>query len=175
MASAAGGMEIEEVAEKIPPPFCANRFIPSVGLQPYQARKLAFGLGLSGEAANRAAPFFQALYRAFRRHRRFHAGNQSLRLDRRRPSRRARRQDDLRRQRPLPPQRTARTARSRRRRSARSGSLQSTVSTTSSSTATSPAWSMAQAWPWPLWTSSNTPAARPRTSSTSAEALPRSR
>src|SRR6478736_935710 len=65
MASAAGGMEIEEVAKKDPSAILHETIHPSVGLQPYQARKLAFGLGLSGEAANRAAPFFQALYRAF--------------------------------------------------------------------------------------------------------------
>jgi succinyl-CoA synthetase beta subunit len=65
MASAAGGMEIEEVAKKDPSSILRETIHPSVGLQPYQARKLAFGLGLSGEAANRAAPFFQALYRAF--------------------------------------------------------------------------------------------------------------
>ncbi len=65
MASAAGGMEIEEVAAKDPSAILHESIHPSVGLQPYQARKLAFGLGLSGEAANRAAPFFQALYRAF--------------------------------------------------------------------------------------------------------------
>src|SRR5437762_2120809 len=65
MASAAGGMEIEEVAKKDPSAILHETIHPAVGLQPYQARKLAFGLGLSGEAANRAAPFFQSLYRAF--------------------------------------------------------------------------------------------------------------
>jgi len=65
MASAAGGVEIEEVAKKDPNAILKETIHPSVGLQPYQARKLAFGLGLSGEAANHAAPFFQALYRAF--------------------------------------------------------------------------------------------------------------
>src|SRR5258706_2983808 len=65
MASAAGGIEIEEVAKKDPSAILHESIHPAVGLQPYQARKLAFGLGLSGEAANRAAPFFQALYRAF--------------------------------------------------------------------------------------------------------------
>ena len=65
MASAAGGMEIEEVAKKDPSAILRETIHPAVGLQPYQARKLAFGLGLSGEAANHAAPFFQALYRAF--------------------------------------------------------------------------------------------------------------
>src|SRR6202041_1397564 len=38
---------------------------PAVGLQPYQARKIAFGLGLSGELATVATPFLQALHRAF--------------------------------------------------------------------------------------------------------------
>src|SRR5215471_6855329 len=65
MASAAGGMEIEEVAKKDPAAILKESIHPAVGLQPYQARKLAFGLGLSGDAANHAAPFFQALYRAF--------------------------------------------------------------------------------------------------------------
>ena len=65
MASAAGGMEIEEVAKKDPSAILTETIHPAVGLQPYQARKLAFGLGLSGDAANHAAPFFQALYRAF--------------------------------------------------------------------------------------------------------------
>src|SRR5215467_65520 len=65
MASAAGGMEIEEVAKKDPSAILKETIHPAVGLQPYQARKLAFGLGLSGDAANHAAPFFQALYRAF--------------------------------------------------------------------------------------------------------------
>jgi len=65
MASAAGGMEIEEVAKRDPSAILKESIHPAVGLQPYQARKLAFGLDLSGEAANRAAPFFQALYRAF--------------------------------------------------------------------------------------------------------------
>ena len=55
MASAAGGMEIEEVA----------RENPAAGLQPYQCRKLAFGLGLPEEAVKNAVPFLQALYRAF--------------------------------------------------------------------------------------------------------------
>src|SRR5438874_7850188 len=65
MASGAGGMEIEEVAKKDPNAILRESIHPAVGLQPYQARKLAFGLGLAGEAANHAAPFFQALYRAF--------------------------------------------------------------------------------------------------------------
>jgi succinyl-CoA synthetase beta subunit len=65
MASAAGGMEIEEVAKDNPGAILREAIHPVVGLQPYQARKIAFGLGLPGEVATHATPFFQALYRAF--------------------------------------------------------------------------------------------------------------
>jgi succinyl-CoA synthetase beta subunit len=65
MASAAGGMEIEEVAKDNPNAILREHIHPAVGLQPYQARKIAFGLGLSGELAAVATPFLQALYRAF--------------------------------------------------------------------------------------------------------------
>src|SRR6202049_4276742 len=51
MASTAGGMEIEEVAKENPDAILRETIHPAVGLQPYQARKLTFGLGLSGEAA----------------------------------------------------------------------------------------------------------------------------
>jgi succinyl-CoA synthetase beta subunit len=64
MASTAGGMEIEEVAHNNPEAILRETINPTVGLQPYQARKLAFGLGLSGDAVINATPFFQALYRA---------------------------------------------------------------------------------------------------------------
>jgi succinyl-CoA synthetase beta subunit len=65
MASAAGGMEIEEVAKTNPEAILRETISPIAGLQPYQARNLAFGLGLSGDAAANATPFFQALYHAF--------------------------------------------------------------------------------------------------------------
>jgi succinyl-CoA synthetase beta subunit len=65
MASASGGMEIEEVAKTNPEAILRETISPIAGLQPYQARNLAFGLGLSGDAATNATPFFQALYRAF--------------------------------------------------------------------------------------------------------------
>ena len=65
MASAAGGMEIEEVAKDNPNAILREHIHPAVGLQPYQARKIAFGLGLSGELAAVSTPFLQALYRAF--------------------------------------------------------------------------------------------------------------
>src|ERR1700686_3437146 len=65
MASAAGGMEIEEVAKENPGAILREPIRPAVGLQPYQARKIAFGLGLPIEVVNHATPFLQALYRAF--------------------------------------------------------------------------------------------------------------
>ncbi len=64
MASAAGGMEIEEVAHNNPDAILRETINPAIGLQPFQARKLAFGLGLAGDAITNATPFFQALYRA---------------------------------------------------------------------------------------------------------------
>jgi succinyl-CoA synthetase beta subunit len=65
MASAAGGMEIEEVAKERPEAILREHVNPAVGLQAYQARKIAFGLGLAPESVALAAPFFQALYRAY--------------------------------------------------------------------------------------------------------------
>jgi succinyl-CoA synthetase beta subunit len=65
MASAAGGMEIEEVAKEHPEAILREPIYPASGFQPYQARKLAFGLGLVPEVVNAAVPFFQSLYRAF--------------------------------------------------------------------------------------------------------------
>jgi succinyl-CoA synthetase beta subunit len=65
MASTAGGVEIEEVAKTHPEAILRETVHPAAGLQPYQARKLAFGLGLTGDFATQAAPFFQALHRAF--------------------------------------------------------------------------------------------------------------
>src|ERR1700720_4079921 len=63
MASAAGGMEIEEVAKDRPEAILREKIDPATGFQPYQARKLAFGLGLTPEQVGAAVPFFQALYR----------------------------------------------------------------------------------------------------------------
>jgi succinyl-CoA synthetase beta subunit len=65
MASAAGGMEIEEVAKDHPEAILKEVIDPTVGFQPFQARKLAFGLGLTAEQVGAAVPFFQSLYRAF--------------------------------------------------------------------------------------------------------------
>jgi len=65
MASASGGMEIEEVAKNNPEAILREPIHPATGLQPYQSRKIAFGLGLAPAIVNVAVPFFQALYRAF--------------------------------------------------------------------------------------------------------------
>ncbi|HXR10091.1 MAG TPA: ADP-forming succinate--CoA ligase subunit beta [Candidatus Acidoferrales bacterium] len=65
MASAAGGMEIEEVARENPAAILRETIHPAAGLQPYHARKIAFGLGLAGDSVAAAGPFLQSLYRAF--------------------------------------------------------------------------------------------------------------
>lgn len=65
MASAAGGMDIEEVAAKEPEKILKEAIDPAVGLQPFQARKLAFGIGLPKETVNKAVKFMMGLYRAY--------------------------------------------------------------------------------------------------------------
>jgi succinyl-CoA synthetase beta subunit len=65
MASAAGGMEIEQVAAENPEAILKEHVDPSIGFQAFQARKLAFGLGLGGAQINQAVQFMSALYRAF--------------------------------------------------------------------------------------------------------------
>ena len=81
MASAAGGMEIEEVAKKDPDSNSArNHSSRRSACSLIRRAKLAFGLGLSGEAANRAAPFLPGALSRVRGHRRLAARNQSLRV-----------------------------------------------------------------------------------------------
>jgi len=65
MASSEGGVEIEVVAAEHPEKILKEFIDPSVGFQAFQARKLAFGLGLEGKVVNEAARLFQNLYRAF--------------------------------------------------------------------------------------------------------------
>jgi succinyl-CoA synthetase beta subunit len=65
MASAAGGMEIEQVAKDHPEAILRETVRAETGFQAYQARKLAFGLGLSAGLAHAAVPFLQSLYHAF--------------------------------------------------------------------------------------------------------------
>ncbi|HVJ09606.1 MAG TPA: ADP-forming succinate--CoA ligase subunit beta [Acidisarcina sp.] len=65
MASKAGGMEIEEVAAKDPDAIVKEYIDPAVGFQPYQARKLAFALGLKPTQLNQAVQFMQGLYKVY--------------------------------------------------------------------------------------------------------------
>ncbi|MDY7096359.1 MAG: ADP-forming succinate--CoA ligase subunit beta [Acidobacteriota bacterium] len=65
MASAAGGMEIEEVAEEDPDAIVRQHFDPHLGILPFQARRVASGLGLSGRTASQAAKLITALTRAY--------------------------------------------------------------------------------------------------------------
>src|ERR1700684_3048231 len=64
MASAAGGMEIEEVAAKTPELILKEALDPGLGLQPYQARKLAFGIGIPAASVNAAIAAMTALAKA---------------------------------------------------------------------------------------------------------------
>src|SRR5207248_3140438 len=65
MASQSGGMEIEEVAHKTPELIYKEYIDPAVGFAPYQARKLAFKLGLKPTQINDAVKFMTGLYKAF--------------------------------------------------------------------------------------------------------------
>jgi succinyl-CoA synthetase beta subunit len=65
IASAAGGMDIEEVAAKEPDKILREHVDPGVGLQPFQSRKLAFGMGLGADAALKLITLLQAVYRTF--------------------------------------------------------------------------------------------------------------
>jgi succinyl-CoA synthetase beta subunit len=65
MASSEGGTEIEEVAAKTPEKILKETIEPGIGLQPFQARNLAFGLGLPKELINQAAKFMMNLADAF--------------------------------------------------------------------------------------------------------------
>jgi succinyl-CoA synthetase beta subunit len=65
MASTEGGVEIEKVAEETPEKILKEYIDPSVGLMPYQARNIAFGLGLTGKTASEAASFVLKLYKLF--------------------------------------------------------------------------------------------------------------
>lgn len=65
MASTEGGVEIEKVAEETPEKIIKEWIDPSVGIQSYQARKLAFGLGLEGNAFKSFIPFIIKLYKAY--------------------------------------------------------------------------------------------------------------
>ncbi len=65
MASTEGGMDIEEVAARTPEKILRVAIDPAIGLQPFHARKLAFGLGLEGTQVRSAVKFFQGVYQAY--------------------------------------------------------------------------------------------------------------
>ena len=65
MASRAGGMDIEEVAATTPEKILKEVVHPGVGLQPFQARRLALGLGLEGDQLKQGTAFITALYNAY--------------------------------------------------------------------------------------------------------------
>src|SRR5437867_10959930 len=65
MASTEGGVEIEEAAARTPERILRETIDPAIGLAPYQARRLAFGLGLAKEQVGKAVGFMMALARCF--------------------------------------------------------------------------------------------------------------
>jgi len=65
MASTEGGMNIEEVAAATPEKIIKEWINPSIGLQPFQARKIAFALGLEGNAFKEMVKFVHSLYSAY--------------------------------------------------------------------------------------------------------------
>ncbi len=65
MASTEGGVEIEKVAAETPEKILKEYVDPGVGFMPFQARRLAFGLGLSGDQFKNAVKFMTGLYRAY--------------------------------------------------------------------------------------------------------------
>jgi succinyl-CoA synthetase beta subunit len=65
MVSTEGGMEIEKVAEENPEKIIKEFIDPTIGFQPFQARKLAFALGLADTQFKNAINFFTALYKAY--------------------------------------------------------------------------------------------------------------
>ncbi len=65
IASSEGGVEIEKVAEENPDAIVRERLHPLIGLQPYQARKVAFALGFKGKLVNQAVKAMMALAKVF--------------------------------------------------------------------------------------------------------------
>jgi len=65
MASREGGMDIEEVAAKNPAAILKVDIDPATGLVPFQARELAFGIGMPAETINKATAFMMGLYKSF--------------------------------------------------------------------------------------------------------------
>jgi succinyl-CoA synthetase beta subunit len=65
IASASGGMDIEEVAAKEPEKILREQIDPGTGVIPFQARKLAFGMGLGSGPANKLVKLLDSIYKAF--------------------------------------------------------------------------------------------------------------
>ncbi len=65
MASAEGGVEIEEVAAKTPEKIIKEFIDPTIGIQPFQCRRIAYGLGLKGKTVNKAVGFIMNLYKLY--------------------------------------------------------------------------------------------------------------
>jgi succinyl-CoA synthetase beta subunit len=65
MASREGGVEIEEIAEKHPEKILREAVDPAVGFQDFQGRKLAYGLGLSGDTVSKFVGFCRGLYKTY--------------------------------------------------------------------------------------------------------------
>jgi succinyl-CoA synthetase beta subunit len=65
MYSPRGGMDIEKVAEETPEMIFTEEISPKTGLQPYQARRVAFNLGLTGEAYKNMVKFVHAIYASY--------------------------------------------------------------------------------------------------------------
>ena len=76
-------MDIEKVAAETPEKILKQTIDPAVGLRPFQARELAFGLGIPADLVNQAAKFMLALYDAFPKNGRDDCRNQSVFIDQR--------------------------------------------------------------------------------------------
>ena len=169
IASAEGGVDIEEVAASDPDAIHTEYIDPGVGLVDFQCRKVATAIGL-GKKTTSFTRLLKRMYRLFRDLDCLHARGQPVHRDRGRRARRARREDELRRERAVPPGRRGRAARLRRggpqggrglgprpelHRPRRLGRLHR---------------ERRRASRWARWTRSATTAAAPRTSSTWAAA-----
>ena len=84
MASAEGGVDIEEVAARTPGEDPPGVYVdPGIGLAPFQAQQLAFAVGLTGDQVKKATKMMLALYQAFVAHRRVAARDQPAHRHRR--------------------------------------------------------------------------------------------
>ena len=152
IASAQGGVDIEQVARETPEDIHTIEVNFVQGLQPYQCRKLAFDMGLNVKQANQLTKIMLGLYKLF--------NEKDLALVELNPLAivaigrpdGARRQGQLRRQRRVPSSETRGDARLNRRKITPKRPRSSTTSTTSPWTATSAAWSTAPASRWRRWT-----------------------